>query len=319
MYQIPMRIWNEIAKSQPLSEPWATLFRMTPEQLPEGLKMLVDEPAEKLGADNRTVLAYTLVAPLLLENEAISEYIVVEDRLDLRAAMPELISVNEAVILASMEYRLNPSQQAKLQQLLEIALKTQEEIANRHQQKEFIPLLVKQFDDAFRLRYYSFKDAAKFALDNIHSTEGEDAADLITLEHLQGAYIAMSSGRSGVDNIHVVGSVAAKNEIERHIATQRMLPEQEQKLMPILVRLIDAAFRLGYHSFKDASKFVLDKIREVVGVDLADAIKLSHLQGAYIGMSGSNPGADAFDVVGKVKSKSEIERHTVTPQETSMY
>ena len=94
-----------------------------------------------------------------------------------------------------------------------------------------------------------------------------------------------------------------------------MMPEQEQKLMPALVRLLDAAFRLGYHSFKDAAKFALDKIRDVLGDDAADAIKLSHLKGAYIGMSGSNPGADSDDVVVQVKAKSEIENHIAQEQD----
>ena len=121
MYQAPMQAWNEIAQSQALSQPWATLFRMTPEELPAGLDKLVDQPIEAQGADNRTVLAYRLVAPLLLENVAISDYLGMTNQLSLRASMPELTSVNEAVILASNEYRLTASQQAKLTQLLQQA------------------------------------------------------------------------------------------------------------------------------------------------------------------------------------------------------
>ena len=121
MYQAPMQAWNEIAQSQALSQPWATLFRMTPQELPAGLDKLVDQPIEAQGADNRTVLAYRLVAPLLLENVAISDYLGMTNQLSLRASMPELTSVNEAVILASKEYRLTASQQAKLTQLLQQA------------------------------------------------------------------------------------------------------------------------------------------------------------------------------------------------------
>jgi hypothetical protein len=94
---------------------------MTPEELPAGLDKLVDQPIEAQGADNRTVLAYRLVAPLLLENVAISDYLGMTNQLNLRASMPELTSVNEAVILASKEYRLTASQQAKLTQLLQQA------------------------------------------------------------------------------------------------------------------------------------------------------------------------------------------------------
>ena len=123
MQQVPMHVWNEIAQSQPLSEPWATLFRLEPEQLPQKLAELVDKPLAQLGADNRVTLAYRLVAPLLVETEAISSYLVETQQPMLRASMPELTSVNEAVTLASMEYRLTPSQQQKLSQLLKRALK----------------------------------------------------------------------------------------------------------------------------------------------------------------------------------------------------
>jgi hypothetical protein len=116
-----MQAWNEIAYSQALSQPWATLFRMTQQELPAGLDKLVDQPLEAQGADNRTILAYRLVAPLLIENEAISDYILLANSPSLRASLPEVISVNEAVILASQEYRLTTPQQAKLTQLLKAA------------------------------------------------------------------------------------------------------------------------------------------------------------------------------------------------------
>ena len=124
MQQVPMSVWNAIAASQPLSQPWATLFRATPETLPAQLEKLVDKPLMAKGADNRVLLAYRLTAPLLVENEAISAYLIESDRQELRNSMPELTSVSEAVMLASMEYRLLPSQQAKLQQLLSEAMQT---------------------------------------------------------------------------------------------------------------------------------------------------------------------------------------------------
>lgn len=82
------------------------------------LDELVDKPLEKMGADNRVILAYRLVAPLLMENEAISAYLEETQQPTLRASLPEVISVNEAVILASMEYPLTQSQQKQLTQLL---------------------------------------------------------------------------------------------------------------------------------------------------------------------------------------------------------
>ena len=124
MHQAPTAVWNEIAASQPLSQPWATLFRMDEEQMPQGITQYLDNPAEAMGADNSTVLAYRLTAPLLIESEAISDYIVETQNDMLRASLPELNSVNEAVELATMEYRLNPSQQAKLTELLKAALRS---------------------------------------------------------------------------------------------------------------------------------------------------------------------------------------------------
>ena len=122
MYQVPMRVWNEIAMGQALSEPWVTLFRATPETFPALLDKLVDKPLEKMGVDDRVILAYRLVAPLLMETEAISSYLEETQQSMLRASLPELTSVNEAVILASTEYRLTPSQQSKLKQLLKQAM-----------------------------------------------------------------------------------------------------------------------------------------------------------------------------------------------------
>ena len=122
MYQVPMRVWNEIAMSQPLSEPWLQLFHATPETFPALLDKLVDKPLEKMGVDDRVILAYRLVAPLLIENEAISAYLEESQQPTLRASLPEINSVNEAVMLASMEYEMTPSQQRKLTQLLSKSL-----------------------------------------------------------------------------------------------------------------------------------------------------------------------------------------------------
>lgn len=121
---VPTSVWNAIAESQPLGQPWATLFRATPETLPGLLEKLVDKPLTAKGADNRVLLAYRLTAPLLTENEAISAYLIESNRQELRSSMPELTSVSEAVTLASREFRLLPSQQTKLRTLLSEAMQT---------------------------------------------------------------------------------------------------------------------------------------------------------------------------------------------------
>jgi len=63
-------------------------------------------------------------------------------------------------------------------------------------------------------------------------------------------------------------------------------PEQEQKLIPVLTRVFDAAFRLGYYEFKAAAKFVLDTIRSKISEEVADIVTIDQLQGAYISMAG---------------------------------
>jgi hypothetical protein len=85
-----------------------------------------------------------------------------------------------------------------------------------------------------------------------------------------------------------------------------IMPEEEQKLIPVLVRVMDAAFRLGYYKFKDASKFVLDTIRNKFGKDVADKISLDHLQGAYISMAGRYDETDTIATVATVNSLDEI-------------
>lgn len=101
-----------------------------------------------------------------------------------------------------------------------------------------------------------------------------------------------------------LGDIFGKN------TRMNMLPEQEAKILPVMVRLFDAAFRLGYHKFMDAAKFTLDKIRAAMGNDVADDITLEHLQGAYISMSSGKNGVDGIRAVSNIEAKTEVEAHT---------
>jgi proteasome lid subunit RPN8/RPN11 len=98
-------------------------------------------------------------------------------------------------------------------------------------------------------------------------------------------------------------------------ARASLTPEQNQKLLPVLTRVMDAAFRLGYIKFKDASRFVLKTIREKVGKEVADQISLDHLQGAYISMAGDKEGASSKREVIDVESLDEIEPQEAAPNE----
>lgn len=87
-----------------------------------------------------------------------------------------------------------------------------------------------------------------------------------------------------------------------------MTPEQEQKLLPVLTRLMDAAFRLGYLKFKDAARFALDQIRNALGHEAASEITIDQLQGAYIGMAGryKDQGAERPAAVAAVDSLDQL-------------
>ena len=118
MYQTPALIWNQIAKTQPVqSAYWRSLMEMNQDQLTKALAKLEGE-LEAKGADASVVRAYLLVAPLLRENVAISRFLQAQPTPELRACLPELTSINEAVVLATEEFRLKPSQQTQLAQLL---------------------------------------------------------------------------------------------------------------------------------------------------------------------------------------------------------
>ena len=95
-------------------------------------------------------------------------------------------------------------------------------------------------------------------------------------------------------------------------------PEDEQKLLPVLTRVMDAAFRMGYYKFKDAAKFVLDTIRARMGDDAADQITLDHLQGSYIGMAGKyqDKGASSKREVIEVDSLADLSAPTVEKTST---
>jgi len=118
MHQCPQAVWNQIAQMQPLDPFWRKVMAMPPDRAVEAYQM-VDALAEKVTKDPTVVLAHLLVAPLLMENEAISSFIVETHQGSLRASLPEVISTAEAVSLATAEYRLTNQQQSLLRQALQ--------------------------------------------------------------------------------------------------------------------------------------------------------------------------------------------------------
>lgn len=96
-----------------------------------------------------------------------------------------------------------------------------------------------------------------------------------------------------------------------------MVPEDEQKLMPVLTKVMDLAFRMGYIKFKEAAKYVMDLIRSKMGDEAADSISLDHLQGAYIGMAGKyqDKGASTKKEVIAVESLDELNEESTEEAE----
>jgi hypothetical protein len=130
MYQTPTSIWNEIAQTQALQHPiWRRLFALDQDSLTVEMEKLEKELEEK-GADARVIRGYVLTAPLLMENEAISLFVEASGSTSLRSCLPEVTTINEAVALATEEFRLKPSQQTFLAKLLTTAYATPESAAS---------------------------------------------------------------------------------------------------------------------------------------------------------------------------------------------
>ncbi len=57
---------------------------------------------------------------------------------------------------------------------------------------DLLPVLTQVMDCSFYLDLNKFKDSARFVLDTIRDRFGDTAADMITIDHLQGAYICIA-------------------------------------------------------------------------------------------------------------------------------
>ena len=123
MFSVAAEIWNQIAESQPMAtEKWSRLMKMDPDAMNSAL----DEVMNETKAPNKVMLAFVTVAPLLLENEAISLWILANEAHGLRSALPEVLTISEAVNLASLEYRLTETECARLAELLRSEVRSEQ-------------------------------------------------------------------------------------------------------------------------------------------------------------------------------------------------
>ena len=109
-------IWNQIAEMQELKTAWAKkAFAL------DGEAMAALEDQEYKEAKSRfgqaVAASYLDLKPLLLENVAISKF--TQEQPNYRQALPEIVSIAEAVIVASQDRPLNPMQQKQLASLLQ--------------------------------------------------------------------------------------------------------------------------------------------------------------------------------------------------------
>src|SRR5690554_675424 len=119
MFQVPQETWNEIAEQGNLISEWANqMFRKTSDEVLKVLEQQGRKMREK-GYPDIVILAYQQTTPLLLENRAISQYIIQTEQPELRGALPEILSPDEGVYLMTKEHRLNEKERTLLRKLLE--------------------------------------------------------------------------------------------------------------------------------------------------------------------------------------------------------
>lgn len=108
-------VWNQIAETQKLRTAWAQkVFALNSEEMQQAEDKEYKALARAVGHD--VAASYQDVKPLLLENEAISRFTQAQPMY--REALPEVTSIAEALILASMERPLSQTQQKLLKMLL---------------------------------------------------------------------------------------------------------------------------------------------------------------------------------------------------------
>ena len=117
---VAAKIWNEIAEQGNLGTSWAQkAFRMNEDELIE-LEDREYQELEDKNVDPEVIRAFLDVRHLLTERAAIAAY--VKKHPELRGALPEVNSVNEAILLVTGDWPLSQSETLQLRELLNEAL-----------------------------------------------------------------------------------------------------------------------------------------------------------------------------------------------------
>lgn len=116
MHQAAARYWNAIAESQPLKTEWAQQMFPLPQ---EDMDLAVENEEKRLmreTSDPVLASAYLKIMPLLWESAAISNYL--KGNPSLRAAIPPIESITEAIMIAKKDFRLTTRELMKLAEML---------------------------------------------------------------------------------------------------------------------------------------------------------------------------------------------------------
>jgi phosphohistidine swiveling domain-containing protein len=117
MNQVAASIWNRIAELTPPRTTYGRRYFRLPENELTRAKELEAQELLRKGFDPTTVGAFQEVAPLIAEPEAISNF--ARTVPSIREALPEILSIPEAVQMQSRSHRLNPTQRQRLTGLLD--------------------------------------------------------------------------------------------------------------------------------------------------------------------------------------------------------
>lgn len=116
MFQAPTAVWNQIADAAPLQTEFAQRVFPLPEDLMDAEVEAQEQRVAQETGDPMLAAPYLLTMPLLWEADAIRTF---KAQGGPGNSLPMVESVQQAVALASREYRLTTAQQRQLATLLQ--------------------------------------------------------------------------------------------------------------------------------------------------------------------------------------------------------
>ena len=116
MYLIDQQVANQIAQTVPL-QAMHTWFRVREEEIEEMEATFIDQITRETGTSIIGV-AVTAILPILVESEAITKYISETGDNSLRTDVPEILTIQEAGLMAEREFTMTAKQAKKVEKKL---------------------------------------------------------------------------------------------------------------------------------------------------------------------------------------------------------